>query len=79
MRSGVLRPLVSTLALGALALVAVARVATAKPPPNPQEDDSAEDDDNPYGAPSATPSAHAAPATTPRAVVPEKDGILFLD
>jgi formylglycine-generating enzyme required for sulfatase activity len=77
-RSGVLRPLVSTLALGALALVAVARVATAKPPPNPQEDDSAEDDDNPYGAPSATPSAHAAPATTPRAVVPEKDGMLLL-
>jgi sulfatase modifying factor 1 len=74
------------LALAPLALVAfaalvpLARVAVAKPPPGPSgnEDDGAEEDDNPYASASASAGAPHAPAPPARPTVPEKDGMLLL-
>jgi formylglycine-generating enzyme required for sulfatase activity len=71
------RALVPLAALVVIALVPLARVATAKPTPGGSEDDSAEDDENPYASASA--SARPPPvAPPPSPVVPARDGMLLL-
>ena len=65
--------------LGFVALAPFARVATARlPPASPgNDDDGSEEDDNPYAA-ASSPAPRAPASSPPRAVVPERDGMLLL-